>query len=84
MKQRLSCSAEKSETSQKEKGSLTFKVQLKSSVLSAQAIEELLGGVAVGAVRLGEDNDSVVVDELLGAGLCGGHCGGIWTGEGAE
>lgn len=40
--------------------------------------------MAVGAVGLGEDDDGVVVNERLGTGLCGGHGGGSWAGEGAE
>ena len=59
-------------------------IQLKSSVLSAERVQQILAGLAVGAVRLGEDDNAVLVDEGLSLGLCGGHGGGRGTGEGAE
>jgi len=63
---------------------LTFKIKLKSSVLSIQSIKQLLRRVTVGTVRLRENNDSIVVNEVLGTGLGGGHGGGSRAGEGAE
>lgn len=51
-------------------------VELEGVVLGAERREELLGGLAVRAVGLGEDGDGIVVDDVLGLGLCGGHgCG---------
>lgn len=59
-------------------------VQLQSSVLGTELVQQLLGGIAVRAVRLGEDDDAVLVDQGLGLGLCGSHGGGVGSGEGAE
>lgn len=55
---------------------LTFVVELDSGVLGVQTREQLLGGDTVRAVRLGEDDDCIVVDQALGAGCGGGHGGG--------
>jgi len=48
-------------------------VQLDGVELCAERGEQLLGGLAVGAVRLGEDGHGVVGDDAFGLGLC---CGG--------
>ena len=53
-------------------------IQLKHLVLCADAAQQLLGRLAVGAVALAEDGDGVVVDDALGLGLCGGHGAGAW------
>ena len=55
---------------------LTNLIQFNGSELSIKAAEETLAGSAVRAVRLGEDNDGVLVNEALGLSLCGGHSGG--------
>lgn len=55
---------------------LTNLIQFNGSELSIKAAEKTLAGSAVRAVRLGEDNDGVLVNEALGLSLCGGHCGG--------
>lgn len=31
-----------------------------------------------------EPTDAILVDERLGMRLCGGHCCGVWAGEGPE
>jgi hypothetical protein len=59
-------------------------IQLKHSELGIKALKQLLRRVAVRTIRLREDDDGVLVDEGLGAGLCGGHGDGAWAGEGAE
>lgn len=54
----------------------TLLVELSDKVLGAEVVERALGAAAVWAIRLAEDHDGVVVDQLLGF-LCGGHviCG---------
>lgn len=59
-------------------------VQLEQLELSAEVTQNLLASVAVGAVRLGEDNNAVLVDQSLGLGLSVGHGGGRGRREGAE
>lgn len=65
--------------------SLTDLVQLENLKVGAELGQELLAGLAVRAVALAEDGDAVVVDDVLGLGLCGGHaCWTGWSGEGKE
>jgi hypothetical protein len=59
-------------------------IKLENLVLGTQLGQQILAGLAVRAVRLGEDDDAVVVNELLSLGLGGGHGGGRGAGEGAE
>ena len=61
---------------------LTILVELENGVLGVQVPQQLLGGVAVRAVRLGEDNDGIVVNQLLCTGGGGGHGGGRGGGKG--
>lgn len=51
-------------------------IQLQKEVLGVLLVQERLGGAAVRAVGLGEDDDGVLVDDLLSLLLGGGHgCG---------
>jgi hypothetical protein len=50
-------------------------IKLHQKVLCALLAQQRLGGLAVGAVGLGEDDDGVLVDDILCLGLCGGHGG---------
>jgi len=54
---------------------LTNLIQFNGSELSIEAAEKTLAGSTIRAVRLGEDNDGVLINEALGLSLCGGHCG---------
>lgn len=58
-----------------EKGLLTLLIQLKGGVLGTKLVQEILAGLAVGAVGLGEDNNAVLVDEVLSGDLSGRHDG---------
>lgn len=69
---------------QNQNKSLTILVQLEELKVRTQILQQLLAGVAVRAVRLGENNNGIVVDEGLGTILSGGHDGGCRGGEGAE
>jgi hypothetical protein len=55
---------------------LTNLVQLNGVKLRARFGQQLLRGIAVWAVALGEDGDRVLVDDGLDFGLGGGHVGG--------
>lgn len=55
---------------------LTNLIQLKRSELSTKFLQQLLRGIAVRTVRLGEDNNAILVDDSLSLGLSGGHGGG--------
>lgn len=68
----------------RERGKRTDLVEFKKLELSAQVLQDLLAGVAVGAVRLGEDDDAVLVDEGLSLGLSFGHGCGRGRRKGAE
>jgi uncharacterized membrane protein (Fun14 family) len=57
-------------------GAIRNFVKLEELVIGVQFIQSLLGLLAVGAVRLGEDNNRVVVDKLLNLGRCLRHCAG--------
>lgn len=57
-------------------------VQLDGVELCARVGQKLLRGAAVGAVRLREDGDGVLVDDGLDFGLGGGH--GCWAGGAGE
>jgi hypothetical protein len=59
-------------------------IELHQEILRALLAQQRLGGFAVGAVGLGEDDDAILVDDLLGLGLCGGHGGGVYAGGEAE
>lgn len=55
----------------------TLFVQLVDGVFGAGVFKGLLGGLAVWAIALAEDHDSIVLDEGLSLFLeCGGHCAG--------
>jgi hypothetical protein len=55
---------------------LTNLIQLHQKVLGTLLIEQRLGSFAIGAVGLGENDDVILVDDLLGLRLCGRHGGG--------
>ena len=59
-------------------------IKLENLVLGTQLGQQILAGLAVRAIRLGEDDDAVVVNEVLSLGLGSGHGGGRGAGEGAE
>lgn len=63
-------------------GLRTDLVQLDGVELGALVAQQLLRLATVGAVRLGEDRDRVLVDDGLDLGLCSGHGG--WAGGAAE
>lgn len=50
-------------------------VQLNGIELRTTVAEQLLCLTAVGAVRLGEYGDGVLIDDGLHLGLCRRHCG---------
>jgi len=52
-------------------------VELYDLEVGSKTLEGALGSLAVRAVALGEDNDSIVVDLLLDLGSCVGH-GDSW------
>ena len=64
--------------------SLTQLVELEQLVLGTELVQEILAGLAVRAVGLGEDDDAVLVDEALSLGFGGGHGGRRGAGERAE
>ena len=51
----------------------TDEIQFQHLEFGARFAEKLLRGLAVRTVGFGEDGDGVVVDDLLGFGLGGGH-----------
>jgi len=58
-------------------GSIIDLVELNGIVLGAQLAQERLAGLAVRAVRLAEDSDSIVINDGLSLGLCCRHSGGV-------
>lgn len=59
-------------------------VQFNLEVFGVLLVEQRLGRAAVGAVRLAEDDDVVLVNNRLGFGLRGRHGGGSGRGEAAR
>jgi hypothetical protein len=57
-------------------------IELHQKVLGVLLVQQRLGGRAVGAVGLREDDDVVLVDDLLRLGCCGRHGGGQDDGGG--
>jgi len=53
-------------------------IQLNDVRLDAHLAQQGLGRLAIRAIRLGEDSDGVVVDDILRFGLCGHD--GVWAG----
>lgn len=67
-----------------ERSKLTNLIQLESCELRPELVQQLLRSVAVGTVRLGEDDNAILADDGLSLSLGGGGHGGRGTGEGAE
>lgn len=67
----------KTDKSKKEKKKeLTNLIQLQRRKIRSQLIKQLLRSIAVRTIRLGEDNNAILINQSLGLGLGGGHGGG--------